>query len=837
MSFPLQTRSGNGPAVGRGGEQGVRTRTLLTAVTFAATLLAAWVPGRTLWGQQGQGYVIDADLLKSAPYDQITLIDGVVVKVEPVSPRPLPPYDPKLDKGAAVTKRTRDFREGNVFLPGKEPKKKDEVEQVNEITIHRLDVDPIDFRLRRAHIKRLEYFEDLLVAEAERLVLARDYVRAFEHLLLVKQRNPKWAGLEEATETLLYEEATTALDLDNDVDRGLRLLRELYERRPKYPRLADRLALAYGGRITKAFDAGAYRDARRLLHELQTLAPQHRIVIQARSQFVTKATELVERAEKAEGPERLDLLAAALRVWPDLEGAGAKFREAFSAVTTLDVGVVDVAHPLGPWLRTPADARATRLAYYPVLARDDEEAARGRLPGQLATDLQKADLGRQLQLSLRFGPTWSDGARAVTAIDVVRSLTDRAKPSSPCFNARWAENLERVEAPDERTVVIRLVRAPLKPEAWLLGPLGPAHTGRDGQAVAHDGARRPVTDGSYTWAEGNRQHVTFFAREAGTSPGDMPKIRRVRETRITGGPESVGALLRGEITLLEHVPPDQVKSLTAQDGVQVGRYTRPEMHQIALDGRSFALRNRTLRRGLSYALDRKTYLEETILRRAVDEANGPSDGIFPRDSYANAPGVDPLPYDPSLARMLIAAGVKELGGDGVKLTLEYPARPEPRAIVRRLIEDFDLVTRGTGLKITALERPESELEEELHAGRPFDMAYRVVRCTEPITDVGPMLCPAYDAPPSQDGLATIASPRMLQLLLALEQSPDWPSARALVAQIDREVRDELPVIPLWQLQEHYAWRTRLKGPKDKSDHLYHEIDRWEIEAWYAKDPW
>ena len=63
------------------------------------------------------------------------------------------------------------------------------------------------------------------------------------------------------------------------------------------------------------------------------------------------------------------------------------------------------------------------------------------------------------------------------------------------------------------------------------------------------------------------------------------------------------------------------------------------------------------------------------------------------------------------------------------------------------------------------------------------------------------------------------------------------SARELVTQIDRECRDELPVIPLWQLQDHFAYRARLKGPVETADHLYQGIDQWQIEPWFAKDPW
>jgi peptide/nickel transport system substrate-binding protein len=63
------------------------------------------------------------------------------------------------------------------------------------------------------------------------------------------------------------------------------------------------------------------------------------------------------------------------------------------------------------------------------------------------------------------------------------------------------------------------------------------------------------------------------------------------------------------------------------------------------------------------------------------------------------------------------------------------------------------------------------------------------------------------------------------------------SARELLLQIDREARDELPILPLWQLQDHYAWRTRLRGPGAAAEHLYQDVETWEIDPWFAPDPW
>src|SRR5262249_55128601 len=157
----------------------------------------------------------------------------------------------------------------------------------------------------------------------------------------------------------------------------------------------------------------------------------------------------------------------------------------------------------------------------------------------------------------------------------------------------------------------------------------------------------------------------------------QPRIVRIRETRHPSGKAAVGALIRGEVSLLAHVPPDRALELAARKDIKVGTLAQPALHRIALDGRNPVLRNRTLRRGLSYAIDRKSLLEDTLLKHASDPANRVLDGPFAHASDADAPDVQPLGFDPLLAKMLVAAARKELGGDPIKLTLEYPSAPEP----------------------------------------------------------------------------------------------------------------------------------------------------------------
>lgn len=777
-----------------------------------------------------QNSPIPAEILGAEPFDRLTLIDGTVVNVEPLAPRPLPPYDPKKDRKAS--EKPAIPPEGNILLPSQKAEieaaaraKRERDPQLNELTVKPIDRDGL-FRVRRASIKTIEYFEDLLLAEGDDYLRRRDYPRAFERYLAVKERAPNWSGLEAHVQRLLFEEGAAAL-LDLDLDRGLRLLRDLHAANPNYPGLADVLAKAFSGRIDRAFDTSAYVEGRRVLRELDQLAPDHPVLKASRDRYIAKARGLAEHAAKSQGYERLDALTEALRVWPRLEGVGERYAEAFRLSPTLDVAVVDVAREIGPWVRSPADDRITRLLYRPLLIDEDEDSLQGRHEDQLSAGLETADLGRRWTIAIRAGLKWSDGGSSVTAFDAVRSLADRANPHSPAYQARWGSLLERLEAPDERQMIVTLARPTLKPAGWLIGPVGPAIAGRDGRVAVVGAAPRLVTDGPFTVAAETTDDTAFLAVNPKATP-----IARIRERSFPDAAAAIAALRRGDVTVIEELPHDQRAGVSADPEIQVGRYAQPRIHLLALDGRTPALRNRSLRRGISYAINRKLILEENLLKRPVDAENGPSDGVFGRGSYANVPQVKPLETDPLLARMLVAAARREMGGTPIRLTLEVPKRHDALIAVPKIAEAL----RGAGLEIEVIERPESELEAGIRGGRPFDLAYRVLVAADPITHAGTLICPGFDAPSQANPLGSIVSPRTLELLLQLENASQFPIARGLVIQLDREVRDELPVIPLWELQHHYAWRTRLKGPDAAPSRLYQDVNHWEIAPWFAREP-
>ncbi len=766
------------------------------------------------------------DLAKSVPFDRITLIDNTVIEVEPVSPRPLPSPDTQK-AGKSLLELEEMAKKAQARARSKRLGRADDDEDM--VVIHILEGEPRDFKVKRASIKTIEYFEDLLLIDADRLIGLGDFTRAFERQLLVKTRDPNWRGLDDGVNRLLFAEGSATL-LEDD-GRGLRLLNDLLARKPNYPGLVDRLATAFARKIDRSLAASDFFGGRELLRGLTKIAAAHGETSAARVKFIARAKTLVDAAMRANPTDRVDRLAEASRIWPELEGLERAYAEAFRPNPTIRVAVVDLADPVGPFPESTAAERVSRLLYLPVVAGDDEASLRGESPGQLLASWSVLELGATWRIGLKPDFRWSDGSRPASAIDVARSLADRASGASPGFNARWSDLLDRITVLDENRLEVKLTRSTARPETWLLDPVGPAHASSDGWVSSVAGERLPVGDGPFQWRSVDAVGTTFEASRS--SPSDAtPRIKRIVEVRAASPLTLAERIGRGEVDLIDRVPPKELAELAKLNEIKIGAYQTPSVHRLAIDGRTPALANRKLRRGLSMAIDRATLLQDQILGHPPLGPNKVADAPFVRGSFVADPNVTPLEYNPVLAKGLIAAAIKELGGNPIKLTLEYPGIAEARATVPKMAEAI----RAIGVEVEAIGRTESSLEAGLRSGRRFDLAYRASRPNDPLRDAGPLLIPAYDAPPSNGGFASAASPRILQLLIELDRAPEPQSARRLAVQVDHESRDELPVIPLWQVEDHYAWRTNVRGLAESTDQFYRGAVSWEAGPWLAKDP-
>ena len=338
------------------------------------------------------------NLLRAAPFDRVTLIDGTVLIVDPVSPRPLPRSTrPRSARSSGVARRTRFRSEGNI-IPGVKTKLEmpgQEKEVDAERSAGRRGQAASAARRRQGSCRLQgeadEHQEDRVFrGHAARGVRSPGRAARLHAGVRVlpagADPQPRLAGLFDRVNRVLFAEGSKAL-IDGDGERGLRLLRELLGRKRDYPGLLDQIGEAYSKRIERASSLGPLpawpagparaRGARARAHPGEADA-------RAVHQQGDGSRQGVGVGAARRAARRADRGAAHLA---ELEGIEPLYKKAFSEEPTLEVAVNDVASPLGPWVRTPADAADQPAALSP----DPGQRRRRRPPGQEARPARRGD--------------------------------------------------------------------------------------------------------------------------------------------------------------------------------------------------------------------------------------------------------------------------------------------------------------------------------------------------------------------------------------------------------------------------------------------------------------
>ena len=103
----------------------------------------------------------------------------------------------------------------------------------------------------------------------------------------------------------------------------------------------------------------------------------------------------------------------------------------------------------------------------------------------------------------------------------------------------------------------------------------------------------------------------------------------------------------------------------------------------------------------------------------------------------------------------------------------------------------------------------------------WDFLYLETMMEEPLTDASRIFGP--------EGFAKNVSAPIEQTLRNLSYSRTWQSACSDLRRLHRQMAVDLSIIPLWQVKEHYAYRTTVREIGRDLIHLYQNVDRWRID--------
>jgi peptide/nickel transport system substrate-binding protein len=420
--------------------------------------------------------------------------------------------------------------------------------------------------------------------------------------------------------------------------------------------------------------------------------------------------------------------------------------------------------------------------------------------GAIVPDLaERWDLsadGRTYTFHLRKGVKWHKGYGDLTADDVKFSYDRVLDPKTASRYQGEFKLVEAIEVVDPQTVRIRL-------KSKYPGFLNKVSGYNQGFVISRKAmdklgdqyATNPVGTGPFvfeSWSPKNQ--VVLVANKEYF--GGAPKLDRVVFRLIQEETTAEIALQRGEIDVFFALQNAEViDRLSKAQGITVHRRTANHTINAVLNSTYEPLGKPLVRRALAHAMNLKA-LRDVFFNGLKGQPNW----VLTSSFEEAAKDLTEWPYDPEKAKALL----REAGyPNGFKLTItSFTLQPYDKIAV--VLAD-DLRKVGIDVNVQILER--AAYLAARGAGTPHVVLTGVTGPADPDQPLWNLLHSSSFPP----GLNTARYKGIDQLLEAAQVELDRTKRLALYRQIQQKLREDVPVVPLYNDQLFAATRAGVKN--------------------------
>jgi hypothetical protein len=147
----------------------------------------------------------------------------------------------------------------------------------------------------------------------------------------------------------------------------------------------------------------------------------------------------------------------------------------------------------------------------------------------------------------------------------------------------------------------------------------------------------------------------------------------------------------------------------------------------------------------------------------------------------------------------------------IALRLAHPASDVPRAAAKSIVKQW----KPLGIEVELIEYGDDATEAML---AEYDLVYRELVIREPVVEARRLL--------GSDGALGSSNSYLelsLERLLAAENSRE---SRDRLRELHRLAAEDVTLIPLWQLVDHYAYHRSVEGIGEQAAALYQNVQDW-----------
>ena len=410
-------------------------------------------------------------------------------------------------------------------------------------------------------------------------------------------------------------------------------------------------------------------------------------------------------------------------------------------------------------------------------------AADGSVLPKLALSWDISPDGLTYIFHLRDGVRFHDGT-AFDAAAAKYSLDRVLAPGSVNPQRSRLRAIRAVEVVDPLTLKVLLAQR----SGGLLQSLAFGSAVMVSPKSAADNALTPVGTGPFRFLRWRRGDSITLERNP-EFRGPQPRLTQVTFKFITDPTAAFAALMAGDVDAFSNYPaPESFAQFAADPRFQVFNGTSEMETVLGLNERAAPLNNLSVRRAISYALDRRA-----IIDGAMYGYGTPIGSHFPphNPAYLDLTGV--YPHDLAKARELLSAAGYP---DGFSLTLKLP----PPSYARRSGEIVAAQLAQIGVRVRIENLEWAQWLDQVYTRHDFDMS--IVGHAEPLD---------YDIYGRDDYYFGYSNPEFKALLAALDDSVEPAKRKELLQEIQRKLSEDAVNGFLFQYPRLDVWDAHLHG--------------------------
>jgi peptide/nickel transport system substrate-binding protein len=459
------------------------------------------------------------------------------------------------------------------------------------------------------------------------------------------------------------------------------------------------------------------------------------------------------------------------------------------------------------------DASSYRLQQitYNALLRKNEKF---EYVGDLASDYRIAEDGRSVTFNLREGVTFHNG-QPFTSADAKYTfeylLTSNKKKAAPFFlqaeskpaggpaqsgaAATPPSYIEAIEAPDARTLIVRLRRPwPQLLPNLVAVPVIPAGSGETQKS-------QPIGTGPFKYASHDEGQLTYDYTAYENYWQGAPAIKNLRLRTILDANTLQAELQSGRIDIApnpSNLSPDVFKFMARDPALKVEQFPGANIQYLGFNVEQPPLNNVRVRQAIAYAVDREGLVRDLLLGQARV-----AHSVLPESSWAFEAG-QRYAYDPARsAQLLDEAGFRDPDGDGPRLRFDKPIVfkiPAGNAATAQFVGVIQNSLKAVGIPASIETLETTTLIPQLSQGQ-FEMTtLRWVGGNQDPVFLFDLFHSGEIPAPGRTNVrnrSRYRNQQVDQLLSEALSTFDRERARDLYVRAQQIVSQELPMLPLW----------------------------------------